>query len=262
MTLARQMNQVLPGRRIAAAHWGDCASLIRQGFVNLHTCPLEGLTITGATSRGKWIILSLEPALCLLTALETSGKIRYHPAEDLPSGPQNLRLDLDDGGCLAFRIVGWGFLQGAAPERLAEHYYLGAQGPSPLDLTAAALAQILGECPRKPVKQLLLDQSRVAGIGNGYFQEILWRARIHPTRRAGDLSAAQIQALHTAMTETLAEAVRLGGADVDLFGAQGGFAKRLGAHALGRPCPQCGPGRIDRIGLLGSRTYYCATCQT
>jgi formamidopyrimidine-DNA glycosylase len=91
----------------------------------------------------------------------------------------------------------------------------------------------------------------------------VFRAGIHPKRKAGSLGDSERRALYDVLKETLEEAVRLGGKDDvhDLYGRQGGYRKVLGAHVLGEPCPRCGVA-IEKLGVAGSNTYLCPSCQS
>jgi formamidopyrimidine-DNA glycosylase len=144
--------------------------------------------------------------------------------------------------------------------------YPGTLGMSPVDekeFTFKAFNSVLEETSTKMIKDVLtFDQSKIAGIGNGYFQEIIFKAKIHPKRKAGELSEKEREALYRAITEVLSEAIELGGKDdiLDLYGNKGGYNKILGAHSLGKPCPDCGTA-MEGLDLLGSRTYCCPSCQ-
>lgn len=263
VTVARQMNEVLPGKRICSADLKDCDSLIRQTFVNMHRFDVVGTTVGNVTNKGKWIFIRLDPGLWLLTALETSGQILYHRSQETVPAKYNLKLQFHDDAYLTVRIVGWGFLHVVLASELKEHFFTRNLGVSPLDEQAFshdAFARLLAEYPGKSVKEFFLDQSRVAGIGNGYMQEILLRAKVHPRRKVSALEGAEREALFLAVRQTMDAAVASGGSEVDLFGQPGGYSKLLGLHMLGQPCPVCGT-PIERLKYMGSSTYLCPSCQ-
>lgn len=263
VTVARQMNDVLPGKQVLCADLKDCDSLIRQTFVNMHRFDVTGTTVGAVLSKGKWIFIRLDPGLWLLTALETSGQILYHLGPDGVPAKYNLRLQFHDDTCLTVRIVGWGFLHVVPADQLESHFFTRNLGISPLDeaeFRAATFRRLLAEVPGKSVKEFFLDQTRVAGVGNGYMQEILHRARIHPRRKAGDLGEAEQEALFQAVCETLRRATAAGGSEIDLFARPGGYRRLLGQHMLGQPCPTCGS-PIERLKFMGSSSYVCPTCQ-
>jgi formamidopyrimidine-DNA glycosylase len=178
-------------------------------------------------------------------------------------------FDLDDGSRLAFvdvRTLGEMEVVSAREwERRAAD-----MGPEPLEpsFTPEVLAARLAES-RRAVKEFLLDQTRVAGIGNIYAVEALWRARVSPRRRARNLGPVRARRLHRAIVEVLTEAVGKAGTTlgetaldyVDSEGAPGEFAESLAVYDReGEPCFRCGT-LIRRI-VQGQRsTYYCPTCQ-
>ena len=142
-----------------------------------------------------------------------------------------------------------------------------ALGREPLDaaFSAADLARILSRS-RAAVKRVLMDQKRIAGVGNIYANEALWRAGIDPSRTARSLSDADAAALHAALTGVLREAIAERGTSFrdyrDAGGRQGGFARKLAVYGrAGRPCPRCGATLIGTHAIDGRSTVLCAHCQ-
>jgi formamidopyrimidine-DNA glycosylase len=176
-------------------------------------------------------------------------------------------MQLDDGQTVLFvdqRRFGTGdVLLGS--DALAE-YFASRVGVEPLspDFTAEALReQARGR--RQPVKAFLLNQERIAGVGNIYADEALWRARIHPLRPVGTLRRPQITALRDAVVESLNEGIDAKGASIDDYrhidGAQGSFQDRFLVHLRkGKPCVRCGT-RIQKMRAAGRGTYICPRCQ-
>ena len=151
-----------------------------------------------------------------------------------------------------------------APAREA---YLSARlGAEPF--TPAFTSAYLQDCARgrrAPVKAFLLDQRRIAGIGNIYADEALFRAEIHPLRPVGTLTAAQWGRLHAAIEEVLTAGIDAKGATIDDFrhvdGARGSFQERFLVHRrAGEPCPVCGH-PVRKILAAGRGTYVCERCQ-
>jgi formamidopyrimidine-DNA glycosylase len=266
LTIARQMDGELRGKRIERVHLGEaCASLIRQGFVNLHEVDVSHTTVEWVTSKGKWIFVHLQPGMVLLFALETGGKILYHIGPESPE-KFHVRLDFGDGAYLTEQVVGWGWAK-AFPEGEPERQrYPGRLGLSPIngeEFTMEAFDAILDRGSRKKIKQVLLEQTQIAGIGNGYVQDILFKARLHPARKARDVDESERLGLYRAIIETLSEAVRLGGSqfEVDLYDHPGGYQRILSDRTKGQPCPVCGT-PIEKITLQGAASYLCPACQT
>jgi formamidopyrimidine-DNA glycosylase len=118
---------------------------------------------------------------------------------------------------------------------------------------------------RAPIKAFLLDQRRIAGVGNIYADEALFRARIHPLRPAGSLTRAQCYALAAAVRDALTAGLAAGGATIDDFrhadGVSGAFQNEFLVHRRrGEPCPQCG-GAVVKFVAAGRGTYACERCQ-
>jgi formamidopyrimidine-DNA glycosylase len=100
------------------------------------------------------------------------------------------------------------------------------------------------------------------GVGNGYLQDILFRAKVHPRKRCVDLTDKERKALYTAIRETLKQAVELGGRDTefDLYNRPGKYKRILDSRQVGKPCPECGT-PIEKMQYLGGAAYYCPSCQ-
>jgi formamidopyrimidine-DNA glycosylase len=161
----------------------------------------------------------------------------------------------------------FGWIRPAGPDPCQTDPFLARLGPDPLgvDFTPAALQQALARHPRAPVKAVLLDQTAIAGIGNIYADEILHRARIHPSRPAGGLSQAEARRLHAAIQDILRAAVDSGGTSFAGYVNEArGHPGHLGqAHVFrrqGLPCPVCGT-PIIRTTVAGRETNFCPHCQ-
>jgi formamidopyrimidine-DNA glycosylase len=140
-------------------------------------------------------------------------------------------------------------------------------GPEPLarGFTVAWLRALLRRRPRAAIKVLLLDQRAIAGIGNIYAIEALWRARVHPLRKAGTLRSDEVARLHEAIRWALRKGIRLGGASrndyVDARGNKGRMQREFQVYSLaGEPCPRCGR-EIVRTVVGGRGTFHCPRCQ-
>ncbi|WP_370328103.1 bifunctional DNA-formamidopyrimidine glycosylase/DNA-(apurinic or apyrimidinic site) lyase [Euzebya sp.] len=230
----------------------------------------EGLTITSVERRGKYLVASLEDALDLILHLGMTGVLRWRD-EDGWEPDAYVRASLHmvdpDGrpAILDFRDVRrFGTL---AVTRHGEHDELptlAALGPEPLgeDFTLAGFAAAL-RATGQQVKPFLLSQRPVAGVGNIYADEALWRARIHPaSRRVG---RARSDRLHAAIREVLAEAIEREGTtfrDYQMVnGASGRNAAFLVAYGQeGKPCPRCATA-MRKTTIGGRGTTYCPGCQ-
>src|SRR5205085_11418462 len=177
------------------------------------------------------------------------------------------RLALDNRKRLLFvdvRRFGTGVVLLGSEARDA--YFDARLGVEPLDpdFTAEAL-RALASGRRAPVKAFLLNQERIAGVGNIYADEALFRARIHPLRPVGTLRRPQLAALRDAVVESLQAGIDATGASIDDFrhtdGAEGSFQDSFLAYGReGEPCPRCG-GPIRKLRVAGRGTYVCERCQ-
>jgi formamidopyrimidine-DNA glycosylase len=223
----------------------------------------RGRRIERMGRRGKYLVLELEDDVHLVMHLRMTGNLLL--AQDAPY--TRVRIELGGGGRVLFtdpRRFGTGIVLLGSEAR--DDYFAARLGPEPLDpeFTADALRAIAAG-RRAPVKAFLLSQERIAGVGNIYADEALWRARIHPLRPVGTLRRPQLEALRDAVVESLEAGIDARGASIDDFrhpdGARGSFQDRFLVHLReGEPCPRCGRA-IVKMRAAGRGTYVCTRCQ-
>ena len=192
------------------------------------------------------------------------GKLLYHAASEKPALKAQVAIYLDDGATFTYNPTLYGYCQ-ARPDDEIEACRRAA-GISPFDpaFTPGYLANAFAEPKRKIAKQMNLDyvKFKAAGIGNGYWMDVLYRSGVHPQRKALDITPDEIDRLHANTLRVLDESLNARGSvdEVDFFGKPGGYRRILGAHAKGQPCPKCGQ-PIQAKSLLGSAAYFCVNCQ-
>jgi formamidopyrimidine-DNA glycosylase len=251
------------GRRVRAVVVRDAR--LRWPVPDNLAAALAGGRIVGLDRRGKYLLFALD-AGTLILHLGMSGSLRLVPAA-VPAGPfDHFELVLDDGQVLRLRdprrfgSVHW---TGGDP---TEHWLLAQLGPEPLD--ADFTSDYLYACSRgrrAPIKDVLMNGRIVAGIGNIYANEALYRAGIHPFRAAGRIGRQRLHVLVAAVRQVLEESIAQGGTTLRDFVAGDGEPGyyRLQLHVYGRgetPCPRCAtPIRLARRGARA--TYYCPRCQ-
>jgi formamidopyrimidine-DNA glycosylase len=263
-TIRRQLAPLLEGRRLAALEISDprwCMPLAPQELRDA----LEGRRIERLGRRGKYLVWELEDDAFLLAHLRMTGTMLYDPPPGTPY--ERVRFRLDNGHDVRFcdpRRFGTGELALGRPA--VDAFFAARVGIEPLseELDGAALAR-MARGRRTPVKAFLLDQRHVAGVGNIYADEALFRARVHPLRLAGSLKRAQWDALAGAVRAALTAGLEAGGATIDDFrhadGVSGAFQNEFLVHRRdGEPCPQCG-GTVVKLVAAGRGTYVCETCQ-
>jgi formamidopyrimidine-DNA glycosylase len=263
-TIRRQLAPLVEGRVLARLQIADprwCLPLAPDAVVDA----VEGRRVEGLARRGKYLVWELAGEAFLIMHLRMTGTLLYDPPPGTPY--ERVRFALDDGHELRFcdpRRFGTGELAMGSAAR--DTFFASRLGLEPLDgeLTGAALRR-MGRGRRAPVKAFLLDQRRIAGVGNIYADEALFRARIHPLRPAGALTGRQWEALAQAVRETLLAGVAAGGATIDDFrhadGVAGAFQDEFLVHRRqGDPCPVCGTAVVKFV-AGGRGTYACETCQ-
>ena len=225
----------------------------------------SGQRILEVRRRGKFLLLPLSQGDELIVHLGMTGVISPAPHD------QHLRvkLELSPGKdpTLYFRDprrFGRFLVVAAGDYRLLPT--LRTLGPEPLEdaFTPKGFYQTL-QRSKAPIKGYLLSQRPVAGVGNIYADEALWRARVHPLAPANALSAAQAGALHTAIREVLTESLAAQGTTLNDYrtvnGSVGSYLSQLAAYGHeGDPCPRCGA-PIERIVVGGRGTHFCPACQ-
>ena len=257
--LARQMQAELVGRTIAGVEvlQPKCLNVSPEVFADA----LAGARLLSVTNRGKWLFVETDRGWLLLN-LGMGGEILLTSRATLPE-KYRLILDFTDGACLSINFWWFGYAHYVRPGELADHGMTAGLGPNALDLSAADLAAIFrGRKGR--VKALLLDQDVIAGIGNSYVHDILFRARLHPLRNAAGLAPGEVNALASAIQDVLRQSIAKRGAfyEVDLHGEKGGFtlADILIGYKEGQPCPTCGA-PIEKIKTGSTSSFICPRCQ-
>ncbi len=265
-TVRRRLAPVLEGRTLAHVEIAD-PRLTRPLEPFAVAAELRGERVAVVDRRGKYLILRFESGRVLLVHLRMTGSFLYAPAGELPADPHRRAVvRLDDGTEVAYRDVRrfgtWLLLE---PDEVDP--YVGSRvGQEPLGeaYRAKHLAQRLAG-RRAPVKAAILDQRTVAGVGNIYADEALWRARIHPLTPAERLGTDDVKALHRGIRRALEAGIRRQGStlrDYRLPGGEEGEAQ----HEFkvygrgGEPCERCGT-PIDKIRVAGRGTWYCPSCQ-
>jgi formamidopyrimidine-DNA glycosylase len=261
-TIVRGLGPVLRGRRVVAVE-------VRERRLRVPVPPdlaarLAGRRIADVLRRGKYLVAALDDGALWLVHLGMSGRLTL-VAGPAPRGRHDhVAVLFDDARALVYHDPRrFGRMDVVAPAALAAETG-GVDALAP-ELTPALLFALTRR-RRTSIKALLMDQRRVAGLGNIYANEVLFRAGVRPRRRAGRLTRAECARIVAATRAVLAEAIRDGGSSIadyrDGFGRPGGFqaAHRVYGRA-GEPCPRCrAPLRACRV--AGRSSFYCPRCQS
>ncbi|GAP08276.1 MAG TPA: formamidopyrimidine-DNA glycosylase [Anaerolinea thermolimosa] len=257
--LTRQIHERLPGKQIVDIEVAQprCLNLPEEAF----KAALIGARIGPAHYRGKWIVIHTDRGWLLLN-LGMGGEILLVTRASLPA-KRRLIFDFSDNTCLSVNFWWFGYAHYAPEDGLEQHPLLGKLGPNALALSEEAFIQRMNGA-RGRVKDFLLDQSKIAGIGNAYIHDILWLAGLHPLRKIDTLTLPDLQRLYRAIQDGLRPSLELGGAfyEVDLDGKKGGFTfeRVIVGYREGQPCPRCGTS-IQKIKTGSTSSFICPACQ-
>jgi formamidopyrimidine-DNA glycosylase len=269
--LGRQLQAELVGKTVAGFDLRDCEKLQRMGFVNEDPCAFErlvGRDVESAKSRGNTILVTFSGQQNLILSPEYGGEVLYHEKPGSLPVRYHLRLDMSDGSALTVRMTSMGGIYTTDDEGLSEHYMIqrdfDLDRPQPNDdlLTPRSFSQVLAGANRQLKPVLVGKDAVVVGLSNSAFQDILYRAGIHPRRRASELSPEETKALYEALSHVVEECLRLGGkvGFRDLYGRPGGYQPAMGPGMKGADCPVCAS-PIRKLSLGGGDVYLCPRCQ-
>jgi formamidopyrimidine-DNA glycosylase len=265
-TVRRRLEPSLVGRRFDRVQILD-ARLTRPFDPAEVARELVGERVASVDRRGKYLIVRFETARALLIHLRMTGSVLTGAAASAESDLHRRAIvTLDDGSAVAYRDVRrfgtWLLLE---PGEL-DAYVDARVGHEPLapNYRARDLAAALAN-RRAPIKAAILDQRTVAGVGNIYADEALWRARIHPLTPAAQLDLDEVKTLHRAVRRALEHGIARQGSTLRDYrlpdGGSGAMQHEFKVYGrVGEPCDRCGT-PIDKIRVAGRGTWYCPSCQ-
>jgi formamidopyrimidine-DNA glycosylase len=268
-TIARELRPRVVGRTITDA-WFDWPNQIKHPAPSAFVAAARGREIVAVERRAKWLVFSLGPATptgepaVLAIQVKMTGQLDVVSVDEPRGKHVHAAFSLDDGRELRLtdprKFGRLAVYSPADAERV-----LGTLGPEPLgeELTLPQFRRML-RVRKARLKTLLMNQEFLAGVGNIYADEALWRARLHPLRSAAGLRADQARGLYVALRDVLNEAIDRRGSSVDSYRApegSGDMQHYLNIYGrTGKPCPRCG--RPTRRMVIGARsTHFCSWCQ-
>jgi formamidopyrimidine-DNA glycosylase len=257
--LAKQMDEHLRGKVITGIEilQPKCLNVEAEIF----RAALTGAEFGASACRGKWVLSETSRGKLALS-LGMGGEAWLVKPDALPE-KRRLLFSFSDGTCLSINFWWFGYAHYIAPGEEAGHAMTARLGPNALDVDAVELKKML-KGQRGGLKAWLLDQSRIAGIGNAYIHDILFFARLHPLRRIDSLSEAEIEGLAEGIRHGLLPSLEKGGAfyETDLFGQKGGFQSEdiVIGYRENTPCPVCAT-PIVKIKTGGTSSFICPSCQ-
>jgi len=228
---------------------------------------LRGGKIQTVISRGNVIRVKLDNGMNLLLAPEYGGKILYHTKGTVPPSKFHLKVSFNDDTTLTVTLTGMGVIQALNEEELKGSYVYRrdfSATASPLDeeFTFDGFSKELSGIKANVKSALVGKDAIVVGLGNSAFQDILYRAGVHPKRKASDLKESERKALYDAIKLLIAQRIKLGGKYqfIDLYGKQGGYIPAMGSNMNGKNCPSCGS-KVEKLSLGGGQVFCCPRCQ-
>ena len=272
--MRRGLEPVLAGHRILRAEVRRPD--LRWPFPPRLAERLAGRRVAALRRRSKYLLADLDRGETMILHLGMTGRLlvsgvqlgRFHHEHPAPEKHDHVILDLDGGARVTFNDVRrFGALDLWPTAELETHRLLAGLGPEPLGnaFDGPYLARRLAG-RRTPVKAVLGDQRVVAGLGNIYLAEALWRARISPLRLARDVTPDEAETLAAAVRAVLLDAIAAGGSSLRDYrradGELGYFQHSFAVYGrAGEPCPRCG-GPVERTVQSGRSSFWCPACQT
>ena len=262
-TVVRDLRPLIVGRTFTSVRVGPLS--LRKPWSKTWGANVVGTTTTGIRRRGKWILVDLDSGAILLVHLGMTGQFTAVPTGE--PRPDHLHFTFSLGGNLELRYRDarrFGSVQWVASDALVQRAFGEKLGPEPVDIPAVPFADALRSSPRT-LKAILLDQSILAGIGNIYADESLFRARLHPQTRGCDLTKPQCDRLRLAIETVIAKAIAGRGSTIRDYiggsGLRGGFQHEFTVYGrTGKPCGTCGR-PIEMIRVAGRSSHHCPHCQ-
>ena len=270
--LSKQMSSELQGKQIVNYELRDYQKLQRIGFINKRIVDFDKLSggkIESVVSRGNVIRVKLDNGLNLLLAPEYGGRILYHPKGSVVPEKFHLKLWFSDDTALTVALTGMGIIQALRENELENSYvykrdFLSSVS-SPIDEKDFTFERFSKNLTDKTVniKSAIVGKDAViVGLCNSAFQDVLYRAKIHPKRKASSLTENEKHALYDAITLVIQERIQSGGKNqfTDFYGKQGSYTPAMGPNMKDNACPACGT-KVQKLSLGGGQIYYCPKCQ-
>jgi len=271
MILAEQMIKTLLGKQIKACETRDYEKLQKIGFFNRDIREfnrLIGCKIASIHQRGNVIRIQLNKKMNLVLGPDYGADILYHSSEESLPKKHHLKVGFADGSYLTIRQTGMGVIYCAADNDVNNLYVVKrdfSETPSPIgenQFTFDKFTDLLDSRGQNIKAALVGKTAIVVGLSNAAFQEIIYKAGIHPKRNTSTLLESEKHDVFDAMKEILNARISSGGKEnwVDLYGKPGRHTPVMGSNMKDKDCPQCGA-RIEMIAHGGGQVFFCPSCQ-
>jgi formamidopyrimidine-DNA glycosylase len=269
--LSKQMSEELTGKEAATCVLKDCQKFQQLGFINLYSSDFNKLCggkIQTVVSRGNTIRVKLDNGMNLLLAPEYGGKILYQKKGAAAPAKFHLKVAFRDDTSFTVTLMGMGIIHSLEDGELEKSYVYRrdfSDTASPLDDTGFSFERfseaLLGL--NVNLKSALVGKDAiVVGLGNSAFQDMLYRAGIHPKRKASTLNETERKALFDATKFVVSQRIKLGGKYqfFDLYSKQGAYIPAMGPNMNGKNCVVCGSA-VEKLSLGGGQVFCCPKCQ-
>lgn len=262
-TVVRDLRPVLEGRTIRGARYSQ--KKLRRPWEAQWSAAVTGARVAGVRRRGKWLLIDLDGDRVLRAHLGMTGQLTVVPAPAPEPDHLHLAFPLDNGTELRYRDPRrFGSVE-FFPDRAGAEAELSAElGPEPFDIDPAYFRAAVRGTARN-LKAALLDQRLVAGVGNIYADEALFRAGLHPGRTGASLSEEECDRLRAAIESVITRAIESRGSTIRDYvggsGLRGGFQNEFAVYGrTGEPCPACGAA-VALARYAGRASHFCPACQ-
>jgi len=269
--LADQMNKELKGKRIKSYRLRDCGKLQKIGFINRDNKSFDQLVnreVESVTSRGNSIRVKLDEGMNMILNPEYGGEVFYHSHEATVPEKFHVEIDFSDKTALTVRFTSMGGMRVLKDAELVDSYVFKRDfnteilSPIDEDFTFERFSRLLSE-NKRGLKPVLVGKDAVlVGLSNSAFQDIIYRAKLHPRRKASELNLNEQKALYNSVKLVLRERLRLNGKNqfLDLYQNQGGYISAMGPNMRKKNCQVC-ESPIQELSLGGGKVFVCPKCQ-
>jgi formamidopyrimidine-DNA glycosylase len=269
--LSEQMNRELLGKTVKTYHLQDYERLQKIGFINKDIKSFDQLVnrkVESIISRGNAILVKLDNGVNIILCPEYGGEIFYHSSEATIPEKFHLRIGFCDDTTLTARLTSMGGIYVLKDKDLINSYVfkrdfnLEILSPVDKEFTLERFSGLLASCSRALKSALVGKDAVVVGLSNSAFQDIIYRAKLHPKRKASELKMDEQKALYDAIKLVLRERIRLNGKNqfFDLYRKQGGYTPAMGPNMKEQNCPTCGA-PVEQLSIGGGQVFLCPKCQ-
>jgi formamidopyrimidine-DNA glycosylase len=269
--LAEQMTNTLLDKKVKSYDVKDSAKLQKIGFMNKKLKDYErlvGCKVKSITHRGNVIRIQMNKKMNLVLCPDYGAKILYHKSEETLPKKHHLKVEFTDGTYLTIRQTGMGLVYAANDQETKDLYVVKrdfSDTPSPVgehDFTFERFSELL-DVKGQNIKAAIVGKTAVVvGLSNAAFQEIIYKAGIHPKRNTSTLTDDEKHDFYDSMKQVLNERICSGGKDnwVNLYGESGRHTPVMGPNMKDKDCPECSAA-IEKIAHGGGHVYFCPRCQ-